>query len=108
MNQRFKFANQAQFCTTINKISLMKTANRFYNPAVPKEEKSTGINITSLFSWLAVLFVIVLFWTGAVIAYERDYVPHAIANIEHQEKKFLDTHKTLQKKRSVSVTTFHS
>ena len=70
----------------------------WYNPAQNKASNNTRISLMSLFSWVAVLMVIVLFWTSVAVAYKRDYVPHAIAKIEHKEKTFLASHKSLQKK----------
>jgi hypothetical protein len=76
----------------------MKIIQKFYNPAANNKGKLPRISLTSLFSWITVLAVIVLFWSGVAEVYKKDYVPRAIAKIEHKEKKFLATHKTLQKK----------
>ena len=78
----------------------MRKIITWYNPAQKRCANTSRINLISLFSWLAVLMVIVLFWTAVAVACKGDYVPHAIAKIEHQEKKFLVAHKTLTKKTS--------
>ena len=76
----------------------MKTINNWYNPKAEKTTKKSRINLTSLFSWIAVLVVIVSFWASVAVVYKKDYVPHAIARIENKEKKILAAHKTVQKK----------
>lgn len=76
----------------------MKTIKSWYNPEQNKTNQNSKISLTALFSWITVLMVIVLFWAGVAVVYKRDYVPNAIAKIEHKEKKFLAAHKTLQKK----------
>ena len=76
----------------------MKTIKTWYNPGQTQPAEKSRISLTSLFSWLTVLLVIVLFWSAVAVGYKRDYVPHAIAKIENKEKKFLAAHRTLQKK----------
>ena len=78
----------------------MKTIKSWYNPAQNKCANEKRVSVVSLFSWVAVLMVIVMFWSGVAVAYKKDYVPHAIAKIEHKEKKFLANHKAIQKKLS--------
>ena len=74
----------------------MKTINTFYNPRSKKT--SDGLSITSILSWTTVLVVILMFWAGIAVVYKKDYVPHAVAKIEHKERKFLATHKAIQKR----------
>lgn len=63
-----------------------------------KKEVKPKVNNTALFSWIAVVAVTVVFWVVAVIAYQDDYMPRAIAKMHHKEKKFLSNHKALQRK----------
>ncbi len=76
----------------------MKKITTVYNPDSINHKKSARISLISLISWLTVLVVIVMFWAGVAVVYKKDYVPHAIAKLEHREKKFLATHKTLHRK----------
>ena len=63
-----------------------------------KAASHNSINITSLLSWISVFMVVFIFWSAIIFVCEKDYVPHAIAKIEHKEKHFMASHKILQKR----------
>ncbi len=65
-----------------------------------KQNDTYKINFTALFTWLAVFVVTGIFWCGIALALKQDYVPRAIAKLQHKEQRFLDNHKGLQKKIS--------
>ena len=76
----------------------MQTIKAWYNPKSHKANNKSKISTIALFSWLSVLVVIVMFWSAIAVGFKRDYVPRAIAKVEHKERKFLASHKSLQKK----------
>ncbi len=76
----------------------MEIIKTWYNPASKKWSNKSKISMTALFSWLTVMMVIVMFWAAAAFIYKRNYVPQAIAKIEHKEHRFLAAHKSMQKK----------
>ena len=76
----------------------MTTTNFSSNSENQNQQKSSGISMVSLFTWISVFAILIMFWTGMSVVYKKDYVPRTIAKIEHREKVFFANHKILQKK----------
>ena len=87
--------------TTKKETKSMKTRKYIiYSTDFQYKKEKFRLNKTALFTWIAVIVITVVFWSGVATVYKEDYIPRAVAKLHYHKEQFLANHKALQKKLS--------